>query len=91
MDQNGFNNNNFFEGPVFIEGDTDIDGNLTVSGTYPGGGGSVDNPMTSNLDANNYEINNVAKITSGSNPQILMSEINLENNAIRGVNLLRIV
>lgn len=60
MDQNGFNNNNFFEGPVFIEGDTDIDGNLTVTGTYPsGGGGSVNNPMTSNLDAGNFNITNV--------------------------------
>jgi hypothetical protein len=61
MDQNGFNNNNFFEGPVFIDGNTDVDGNLTVSGTYPGGGGggSVNNPMTSNLNGGNYNITNV--------------------------------
>jgi len=91
MDQNGFNNNNFFEGPVFIDGDTDIDGNLTVTGTYPsGGGGSVNNPMTSNLDANNYQINNVAQITAGIYPQILMSEINLQNNTIRGVNQIEV-
>lgn len=61
MDQNGFNSNNFFDGPVFIDGNTDIDGNLAVSGTYPGGGsgGSVNNPMTSNLDAGNFNITNV--------------------------------
>jgi cytoskeletal protein CcmA (bactofilin family) len=33
MDQNGFNSNNFFDGPVFIDGNTDIDGNLEVTGT----------------------------------------------------------
>jgi len=88
---NGYPNNNFFEGPVFIDGDTDIDGNLTVTGTYPsGGGGSVNNPMTSNLDANNYQINNVAQITAGIYPQILMSEINLQNNTIRGVNQIEV-
>ena len=93
MNQLGFNNNNFFEGPVFIDGNTDVDGNLSVSGTYPGGGGgggNVNNPMTSNLNANNYEINNVSKITSGTYPQILMSEINLLGNAIRNVNLLEV-
>ena len=92
MNMNGYPNNNFFEGPVFIDGDTDIDGNLTVTGTYPGGGGggSVNNPMTSNLDANNYQINNVSQITAGIYPQILMSEINLQNNTIRGVNQIEV-
>jgi hypothetical protein len=84
MDQNGFNNNNFFEGPVFIEGDTDIDGNLTVSGTYPsGGGGSVDNPMTSNLDAGNFTIFNVntldTDIITSSNSTISFNSKGISN------------
>ena len=90
MDLNGFSTDNTHDGTVFVFGDMNIEGNLTVGGTYPGGGGSVNNPMTSNLDANNYEINNVAKITSGSYPQILMGEINLQNNTIRNVNQIEV-
>lgn len=87
MNSNGRNRNNTFEGDVFI------DGNLTVTGTYPGGGGGggdVTNPMTSNLNANNYEINNVSKITSGAYPQILVGELNLQGNAIRNVNQIEV-
>jgi len=87
MNSNGRNRNNTFEGDVFI------DGNLTVTGTYPGGGGGggdVTNPMTSNLNANNYEINNVSRITSGAYPQILVGELNLQGNAIRNVNLIEV-
>jgi hypothetical protein len=87
MNSNGRNRNNTFEGDVFI------DGNLTVTGTYPGGGGGggdVTNPMTSNLNANNYEINNVSKITSGAYPQILVGELNLQGNTIRGVNQIEV-
>ena len=93
MDINGFSTDNTHDGTVFVFGDMNIEGNLTVGGTYPGGGGggSVNNPMTSNLDANNYEINNVAKITSGTYPQIQMGEINLQGNIIREVNQLEVV
>jgi hypothetical protein len=86
MDQNGFNNNNFFEGPVFIDGDTDIDGNLTVTGTYPGGGGSgVQNPMIENLDAGDFTIFNVGEIT-GVEGVLKTSLIDVQNNDIYFVN-----
>jgi hypothetical protein len=95
MDQNGFNNNNFFQGDVFIDGDTDIDGNLTVSGTYPGGGGggSVNNPMTSNLNANGFNITNVESVlatyvdTDNINPKVgthinVLANLDLNSNGI---------
>jgi len=90
MDSNGRNRYNTFAGDVEINGNLNITGNLTVEGKYPGGGGggSVDNPLQSDLDVNNYELNNVAKITSGDYPQILIGEINLQNNAIRGAGLI---
>lgn len=93
MDQEGFRVDNTHDGTVFVFGDMHIEGNLTVGGTYPGGGGggNVNNPMTSNLDVNNYQLNNVQQITSGTFPQILMSEINLQGNIIRGVNQLEVV
>lgn len=91
MDSNGRNRYNTFLGDVEINGNINITGNLTVEGTYPGGGGggSVDNPLQSDLDVNNYELKRVKRITSGSYPQILMSEINLQNNAIRGTSLIQ--
>lgn len=89
MDQNGFNNNNFFEGDVFIDGNTDIDGNLTVSGTYPsGGGGSVNNPMTEDLNAGNNKITNLSEIT-GFEGVLKTSLIDVQNNDIYHVNELR--
>jgi len=91
MDQNGFNNNNFFQGDVFIDGDTDIDGNLTVSGTYPGGGGgggNVNNPMTEDLNANNNKITNLSEIT-GFEGVLKTSLIDVQNNDIYHVNELR--
>jgi hypothetical protein len=83
MNSNGRNRNNTFAGDVLIDGDLTVTGTINGGG---GGGGDVTNPMSSNLNANNYEINNVAKITSGSYPQILLSELNLQNNTIRNVN-----
>jgi hypothetical protein len=61
MNSNGRNRNNTFEGDVFI------DGNLTVTGTYPGGGGGggdVTNPMTSDLNANGFNITNVESVSA---------------------------
>lgn len=93
MNQNGFPNSNFLEGPIFIDGNTDIDGNLDVSGTINGGSGpsgNVNNPMTSNLDANNYQINNISSISGLGGGQILTTELNLQNNVIRNVNLMEV-
>jgi hypothetical protein len=61
MNSNGRNRNNTFEGDVFI------DGNLSVTGTYPGGGGGggdVTNPMTSDLNANGFNITNVESVSA---------------------------
>ena len=90
MDQNGFNNNNFFEGPVFIDGNTDIDGNLSVTGTYPGGGGggSVNNPMTSDLLCDNYALLNISELTAGEEGNIKMGSLDLQDNTIENVNTL---
>jgi cytoskeletal protein CcmA (bactofilin family) len=63
MDTNGYNSFNNFSGPVFVDGDVDIDGNLDVTGTINGGGGgTVNNPMTVDLDANQFAILNVSEI-----------------------------
>jgi hypothetical protein len=90
MDQNGFNSNNFFDGPVFIEGNTDIDGNLSVTGTYPGGGGggSVNNPMTSDLICDNYALLGVSELTAGEEGFIKMGSLDLQDNKIENVNML---
>jgi hypothetical protein len=86
MDTNGYNSFNSFNGPVFVDGDVDIDGNLDVTGTINGGGGSgsVNNPMTSNLDAGNYSIININEIKGTT--EIKTSILNLQNNDIKGVN-----
>jgi len=87
MDQNGFNSNNFFEGPVFIDGNTDIDGNLAVTGTINGGGGGggIQNPMIENLDAGDFTIFNVGEIT-GVEGVLKTSLIDVQNNDIYFVN-----
>ena len=86
MNSNGRNRNNTFAGDVLIDGD------LVVTGTINGGGGGggVNNPMTEDLNANNFAINNVSQITAGSSTQILMGEINLQNNVIKGVNQIEV-
>ena len=87
MDQNGFNNNNYFQGPVFIEGNTDIDGNLDVTGTINGGSGSgsVNNPMTEDLDANQFSIHNVSEIT-GFEGVLRTNQLDLQDNDIININ-----
>ena len=82
MNSNGQNRNNTFAGNVLI------DGNLTVNGTINGGGGGggVDNPMTSNLNANNYAIFNVSEITAGEEGFIRTSLLDLQDNDIINVN-----
>ena len=87
MNSNGRNRNNTFAGDVLIDGDLVVTGTINGGG---GGGGDVTNPMTSDLNANNYQINNVSQITAGSSTQILMGEINLQNNVIRNANLLEV-
>ena len=85
MNSNGQNRNNTFAGNVLI------DGNLTVTGTYPGGGGggSVDNPMTSNLDAGEYSIDNISSISGIGGGPLLTSSLDLQNNDIMNVNELK--
>jgi hypothetical protein len=92
MNINGFSEVNTHDGTVFVFGDMNIDGNLTVTGTYPGGGGggSVNNPMTDNLDAGEYSIDNILSISGIGGGQILTSELNLQNNVIRNVNILEV-
>ena len=87
MNSNGRNRNNTFAGDVLIDGDLVVTGTINGGG---GGGGDVTNPMTSNLNANNFAINNVSQITAGSSTQILMGEINLQNNVIKGVNQIEV-
>lgn len=89
MDQNGFNINNFFNGPVFIEGNTDIDGNLDVTGTINGGsGGGVDNPMTADLVASQYSIYDLTEIT-GFDGILKTNTLDLQNNSIININELK--
>jgi hypothetical protein len=90
MDQNGFNSFNNFDGPVFVEGDVDIDGNLSVTGTYPGGGGggSVNNPMTSDLVCDNYALLGVSELTAGDEGFIKLGSLDLQDNRIENVNAL---
>jgi hypothetical protein len=90
MNSNGRNRNNTFEGDVFI------DGNLTVTGTYPGGGGGggdVTNPMTSDLNANGFNITNVESVlatyvdTDNINPKVgthinVLANLDLNSNGI---------
>lgn len=87
---NGFSTDNTHDGTVFVFGDMNIEGNLTVGGTYPGGGGggSVNNPMTANLDAGNFKIFNVDEIT-GVEGVLKTSLIDVQNNDIYHVNELR--
>lgn len=98
MNQNGFNSFNNFEGPVFVDGDVDIDGNLDVTGTINGGGGGgVNNPMTSNLDCNsfsltdcnNMEIKSISSSTSYININSTLvhaNDVNMNNRAIYNIN-----
>jgi len=88
MDLNGFSTDNTHDGTVFVFGDMNIEGNLTVGGTYPGGGGggSVDNPMTSNLDAAEYAIFNISELTAGEEGFIRTGSLDLQDNNIINVN-----
>ena len=83
MDLNGFSIDNTHDGTVFVFGDMNIDGNLTVTGTYPGGGGGVQNPMTSNLDAGNFNITNLntldTDIITSSNSSISFNSKGISN------------
>ena len=92
MNQNGFSEINTHDGTVFVEGDMNIDGNLYVSGTYPGGGGggSVNNPMTEDLQAGGYAIYNISEITGQDGVLALSSTINLQDNNIEGVNTIKV-
>ena len=91
MNMNGFSEVNTHDGTVFVEGDMNIEGNLYVTGTYPGGGGGgVQNPMTDNLDAAEYSIDNILAISGIGGGQLLSSELNLQNNVIRNVNILEV-
>jgi hypothetical protein len=88
MDQLGFSTVNTHDGTVFVEGDMNINGNLTVTGTYPGGGGggSVNNPMTEDLDANNYLISNISELSAGEEGFIKTGSLDLQDNDIINVN-----
>ena len=88
MDINGFSTDNTHDGTVFVFGDMNIEGNLTVGGTYPGGGGggSVDNPMTSNLDAAEYAILNISELSAGEEGFIRTGSLDLQDNDIININ-----
>jgi hypothetical protein len=90
MDINGFSTDNTHDGTVFVFGDMNIEGNLTVGGTYPGGGGggSVNNPMTSDLICDNYALLEVSELTVGEEGYIKMGSLDLQDNRIENVNTL---
>jgi len=93
MNQNGFSEINTHDGTVFVEGDMNIDGNLSVTGTINGGtgpGGSVNNPMTEDLQAGGYAIYNISEITGQEGVLSLSSTINLQDNNIEGVNTIKV-
>jgi hypothetical protein len=97
MNSNGQNRNNTFAGNVLIDGNLNITGNLTVDGTYPGGGGggSVNNPMTEDLDAGEYKINNLSEISglnfiTSSGSAIIISGLDLQQNLITNVNTITV-
>jgi hypothetical protein len=98
MNSNGQNRNNTFAGNVLIDGNLNITGNLTVDGTYPGGGGggSVNNPMTEDLDAGGFNINNVESLsatyvdTDNINPKTgthvdVLADLDLNSHGLRRV------
>ena len=87
-DMNGFSTDNTHDGTVFVFGDMNIEGNLTVGGTYPGGGGSVNNPMTSDLDANQFAIFNISELTAGIDGYINTPSLHLQDNSLEAVNIL---
>ena len=89
MDTNGYNSFNNFNGPVFVDGDVDIDGNLEVTGTINGGGsGSVNNPMTVDLDANQFAFLNVSEI-AGFAGVLRTTQLDLQDNEIININELK--
>jgi hypothetical protein len=85
MNSNGRNRNNTFDGDVLIDGDLTVTGTINGGG---GGGGDVNNPMTENLDAGNFNITNVNTLSISSltspNPTINCNSKSLINlNAIQ--------
>jgi len=91
MNQDGFAIINIHDDTTFIEGDLHVQGNLTVTGTYPGGGGggSVNNPMTEDLDANNYLISNISELSAGAEGFIKTGSLDLQDNDIININELK--
>jgi hypothetical protein len=91
MNQDGFAIINIHDDTTFIEGDLHVQGNLTVIGTYPGGGGggSVNNPMTEDLDANNYLISNISELSAGAEGYIKTGSLDLQDNDIININELK--
>ena len=79
MNSNGRNRNNTFDGDVLIDGDLTVTGNINGGGS----GGGVDNPMTSNLDAGNFNITNVntldTDIITSSNNTISFNSKGISN------------
>ena len=84
MNSNGQTRNNNFIGDVLINGD------LTVTGTINGGSGSgsVNNPMTEDLDANQFAILNLAEI-SGYAGVLRTNQLDLQDNDIININELK--
>ena len=87
MNSNGRNRNNTFAGDVLIDGDLVVTGTINGGG---GGGGDVTNPMTSDLNANNYQINNVSEITAGEEGFIRTGSLDFQENNILNVDTLDI-
>lgn len=83
MNSNGRNRNNTFAGDVLIEGDLVVTGTINGGG---GGGGDVTNPMTEDLNANNFAIFNVSEITAGEEGFIKTGPLDLQDNDIINVN-----
>lgn len=86
MNSNGQNRNNTFAGDVYVNGDLTVSGNING-----GGGGDVTNPMTSNLDANNFNITdvNTLEIKSLTTPDA-SPFINCNSKALTNLNAIQL-
>jgi hypothetical protein len=66
--------------------------NYTITASGGGGGGGVDNPMTSDLDANNFRITNLDEITPGSSSDLdialpTLGQMIIKNDGVAKVSL----
>ena len=85
MNSNGQTRNNNFVGDVYIDGNLNVTGNINGGG---GGGGNVNNPMTEDLDVNQFSIHNVSEIT-GYEGVLRTNQLDLQDTEIININELK--